>query len=187
MPMGNAWAWPSRLINTERTLAAMLEFAQQCADRARQCSEAGHPLEITHALASEHDQIAADVQQRLGLEEAIPRLAQLVAASPLEAAIYDAYGRSLEQNAYNLLSGQYVNRDLSAYLSDEFAGEFLDQYTLREPKARMPLYHLVGALDPLTAADLSTRINDGLPETLGEWIVADGLTHLKIKLAGDDL
>ena len=139
----------------------------------RQYRQAGHPLEITHALASEHDQIAADVQQRLGLEEAIPRLAQLVAASPVEAAIYDAYGRAWEQNAYNLLSSQYVNRDLSAYLSAEFAGEFLDRYTLRQPKARMPLYHLVGALDPLTAADVSARINDGLPETLGEWILAE--------------
>lgn len=187
MPMGNAWAWPSRVLDTDRTLAAMIEFAQQCADRAGQYRDSGHPLEITHGLAGEHDQIAADVQQRLGLAEAIPRLAQLVAASPVEAAIYDAYGRALEQNAYNLLSSEYVNRDLAAYLSDEFAGEFLDQYTLRQPKPHMPLYHLVGALDPLTAADLTTRINDGLPETLGEWILHDGLTHLKIKLAGDDL
>ena len=51
----------------------------------------------------------------------------------------------------------------------------------------MPLYHLIGALDPLTDADIAKRINDGLPETLGEWIAADGLTHLKIKLNGDDL
>src|SRR2546430_15412292 len=32
-----------------------------------------------------------------------------------------------------------------------------------------------------------TRLGDGLPETLSEWIRADGLTHLKIKLNGDDL
>jgi L-alanine-DL-glutamate epimerase-like enolase superfamily enzyme len=51
----------------------------------------------------------------------------------------------------------------------------------------MPLYHLVGALDPLTPGDVSAPVGDGLPETLGEWIVADGLTHLKIKLSGDDL
>src|SRR5262249_38595819 len=38
-----------------------------------------------------------------------------------------------------------------------------------------------------TDADIKQRINDGLPETLGEWIKADGLTHLKIKLNGDDL
>ncbi len=51
----------------------------------------------------------------------------------------------------------------------------------------MPLYHLVGALDPLTDADIKERLNDGLPETLPEWITFNGLTHLKIKLNGDDL
>ena len=61
------------------------------------------------------------------------------------------------------------------------------QYTSRQPKSNMPLYHLIGALDPLTDADITERLNDGLPETLPEWIVADGLTHLKIKLNGDDL
>jgi L-alanine-DL-glutamate epimerase-like enolase superfamily enzyme len=30
-------------------------------------------------------------------------------------------------------------------------------------------------------------IGDGLPETLGDWIHFNGLTHLKIKLNGDDL
>ena len=30
----------------------------------------------------------------------------------------------------------------------------------------MPLYHLVGALDPLTAADVRQTVGDGLPETL---------------------
>src|SRR5262249_50225317 len=41
--------------------------------------------------------------------------------------------------------------------------------------------------DPLTDADVRTRLNDGLPETLPEWIRSNGLTHLKIKLNGDDL
>jgi L-alanine-DL-glutamate epimerase-like enolase superfamily enzyme len=51
----------------------------------------------------------------------------------------------------------------------------------------MPLYHLVGALDPLTAADVAKPVGDGLPETLAEWIPFNGLTHLKIKLNGEDL
>src|SRR3954468_9664291 len=51
----------------------------------------------------------------------------------------------------------------------------------------MPLYHLIGALDPLEEKDIPKRLNDGLPETLGEWIAYNGLTHLKIKLNGDDL
>ena len=45
----------------------------------------------------------------------------------------------------------------------------------------------MGALDPLTDADNPRPIDDGLPETLGEWIAADGLTHLKIKLGGENL
>ena len=54
-----------------------------------------------------------------------------------------------------------------AYLDHDFAGEYLDQYTLRQPKPSMPLYHLIGALDPLTDADVATRINDGLPRNAG--------------------
>ncbi len=96
----------------------------------------------------------------------MPRLAQLVAASPLEAAIHDAYGKALGQNSYNLLGAEFVNADLGHYLGQDFAGEYLDHYTLREPKPRMPLYHLVGALDPLTIGDVQQRVGDGLPETL---------------------
>ena len=110
-----------------------------------------------------------------------------MAASPWEASLHDAYGQALRANSYDLLGPEFVNRDLGEYLTPEFRGEYLDRYTLRTPKARMPLYHLVGALDPLTDADNSHRINDGLPETLPEWIRADGLTHLKLKLNGDDL
>ena len=36
---------------------------------------------------------------------------------------------------------------------------------------------------PLTDDDIAGRLNDGVPETLGEWILADGLTHMKIKTA----
>ena len=45
------------------------------------------------------------------LSEPLPRLAELVAASPLEAAIYDGYGKALGQNAYNLLGPEYVGAD----------------------------------------------------------------------------
>jgi L-alanine-DL-glutamate epimerase-like enolase superfamily enzyme len=187
MPMGNVWAWPSRQVPGDATLAAMIELGQRVARHASQYQGSGHPLEITHELGTTHQDAAAEITSAAGLGEPMPRLAQLVAASPTEAAIYDAYGKALGQNSYNLLSAEFVGRDLSAYLTDEFAGEYLDRYTLRRPKASMPLYHLVGALDPLTDANLDQRIDDGLPETLPEWIHADGLTHLKIKLNGDDL
>ena len=187
MPVGNVWAWPTDAVSGDATLAAMTEFAKRTVDLAGDYSEAGHPLEITHALAQEHAAITAEIGETLSLAEPLPRLAQLVAASPLEAAIHDAYGKCLDANAYNVLGGEFANADLGHYLSEDFAGEFLDRYTSRSPKGAMPLYHLVGALDPLSAAEVNQAVGDGLPETLGEWIVADGLTHLKIKLNGDDL
>ena len=44
-----------------------------------------------------------------------------------------------------------------------------------------------GVGDGENAADVQKPVGDGLPETLPEWIRRDGLTHLKIKLDGDDL
>lgn len=192
MPMGNVWAWPisnvsSSHVSSEQSLSAMVMLGTKLVSAARDCAHVGHPLEITHALAGDYAPAAQEVVRAMQLGESMPRLAQLVAASPLEAAIHDAYGKTLGSNSYNTLSSEFVNADLGTYLTDEFAGEYLDRYTLRTPKTRIPLYHLVGALDPLIESDIPRRVNDGLPETLGEWILADGLTHLKIKLAGDDL
>lgn len=186
MPLGNAWAWPSKVLSGEQTLSAMERLARLvCEDAVG--PDFGHPLELTHDRAKQHSVLAERVTRELGLSEPMSTLAILVAASPTEAAVHDALGKTLGENSYNLLGPEHVNRDLGSYLGSDFAGEYLDRYTLRQPKAKMPLYHLVGALDPLTDADISQRIGDGLPETLPEWIVADGLTHLKIKLAGDDL
>ncbi len=187
MPIGNVWGWPSAAVSTDQSLSAMIELGLRLATSADSYNGSGHPLEITHELGKAYQKTADEVIGKLGLSEPMPRLAQLVSASPLEAAIHDAYGKALGQNSYNVLGSEFANADLSTYLSDEFAGEYLDQYTSRDPKGSLPLYHLVGALDPLTAGEIETRLDDGLPETLGEWILADGLTHLKIKLAGDDL
>ena len=187
MTMGNIWAWPSRSIAAEQTLAAMIALGHRLVQIAGDYRGIGHPLEIVHDLTASYQQESDAITLAASLSEPMPRLAQLVAASPLDAAIHDAYGKALGQNSYNLLGPEFVSADLASYLTPEFAGEYLDRYTLRQPKPRMPLYHLIGALDPLTDADVATRIGDGLPETLPEWIAADGLTHLKIKLNGDDL
>lgn len=187
MSVGNAWGWPSAVVSSDDTLAAMIETGREIAAAASRYEGSGHPLEITHELSQQYASVADQAIGKRGLAERMPRLAQLVVASPLEAAIHDAYGKTLGENSYNLLGPDYANRDLAAYLTDEFAGEYLDRYTLRTPKEKMPLYHLVGALDPLTESDLGQRLDDGLPETLPEWIDYNGLTHMKIKLNGDDL
>ncbi|QDU59820.1 hypothetical protein Pan216_06530 [Planctomycetes bacterium Pan216] len=187
MPLGNVWAWPSKSVEPDQTAEAMRSIAQRVGAVANDQSELAHPLDHGIAIQKTFPTIGKEIGAAMGIEEEVPMLAILVAASSIDAAIHDAFGKANEINSFNGLSAEFMNHDLSHYLSEEFAGEYLDQYTLREPKETMPLYHLVGALDPLTEADIEKPIKDGRPETLGEWIEADGLTHLKIKLSGEDL
>tara|TARA_B100000809_G_scaffold179540_1_gene177155 strand:+ start:106 stop:1458 length:1353 start_codon:yes stop_codon:yes gene_type:complete len=187
MPIGNIWAWPSADVAPDAAEAAMAEFAKRVVSLVESYPEFGHPIDIMFGLAAEYHHLGRAVAEQQGLDEAIPELAQLVAASPTDAAVHDAFGRINGINAFNALSSEYMTNDLAEYLDEQFAGEYLDAYTLRDPKPSLPLYHLIGALDPLTDSDVETPIDDELPETLPEWIAADGLTHLKIKLNGDDL
>jgi L-alanine-DL-glutamate epimerase-like enolase superfamily enzyme len=142
---------------------------------------------LTHALEPEYRKAAADASRALKLAEPIPWLAALVVASPFDAALHDGFGKVHGLNAYHTYGPDFLTHDLGCYLGADFRGQRLNHYLTREPQPRMPLYHLIGALDPITAADVQKPVGDGLPETLPEWIRRDGLTHLKIKLNGDDL
>lgn len=187
MPVGNVWAWPSATVTPPQSEEAMKAYAEKFAELFSSYPEYAHPIEIQFNVGAEFHHQAKKVSDKLGISEPLPQLAQLVATSSIDAALHDAYGRVHKNNCFNLLSADYCNRDLAYFLDEQFSGEYLDRYTLRKPTASLPLYHLVGALDPLTDSDVSERPNDGLPCTLGEWIAADGLTHLKIKLSGENL
>jgi L-alanine-DL-glutamate epimerase-like enolase superfamily enzyme len=183
MPLGNIWSWPTRALTYEQTLSAMQDFATSTASLYGGCKLSGHPIDITHTLEPELLKLTLREQ----LSEPMPALAKLVVASAFDAALHDAYGKLYGLNCYHTYGPEFLEHDLGHYLGSEFAGERLQNYVTTEPKPQMPLYHLVGALDPLTPADVKTHVGDGLPEHLGEWIHRDGLTHLKVKLNGDDL
>ncbi len=187
MPLGNVWSFPSRVLNYDTTLGAMKTLAERIAGIAGSCTESGHPIDLGWALEPQYERAAAEVSRELRLAEPIPRLCTMVVASAFDAAVHDAYGKLHGHNCYQTYGPDFLDHDLGHYLGAEFQGETLEQYISREPTSRLPLYHLVGALDPLTDADVTRPIGDGLPETLPEWISLNGLTHLKIKLNGDDL
>jgi L-alanine-DL-glutamate epimerase-like enolase superfamily enzyme len=183
MPLGNVWSFPSKQLGYDQTLAAMKALVERIAGITGSCTEVGHPIDLTWVLEPEYVKAAAAVEAG----EPIPILCTLVCASPFDAALHDAFGRVHGLNCYHTYGPDFLSHDLGHYLGDKFRGEPLDRYVRREPQPRMPLYHLIGALDPLEERDIAKRIGDGLPETLPEWIEHDGLTHLKIKLNGDDL
>jgi L-alanine-DL-glutamate epimerase-like enolase superfamily enzyme len=186
MPLGNVWAFPSTRVAAADTNRAMAALAEAIGRGWPSLSELAHPVELAHQFEPAAFRLADRVTRDLGLAEPIPPLATLVAASPFDAALHDAYGRVHGRHVYECYGREWLEADLSRYLDAGFQGERLPSYTLPRPKPRLPLYHLVGALDALTDADLAARVDDGLPNTLGEWIVQDQLTHLKIKLNGND-
>ncbi len=126
-------------------------------DHARALAPSGDPLQITHQLAKERDAIAADFAKERNLQEPIPKLAVMLAVSPLEAAIHDAFGRAHGRNSFECMTSEFLNEDLSAYLGEEFVGSYPDKYLSAKPKPTMPLYHLVGALDPLSDDDSANQ------------------------------
>jgi L-alanine-DL-glutamate epimerase-like enolase superfamily enzyme len=187
MPLGNVWAYPSRAMNYQQTLAAMKAVAERVAAVYRGHKDYGHPIDITWAIEHEYVREAEEVGRRLNVADPIPVLATLVCASPFDAALHDAFGKAHGLNCYSTYGRDFLPNDLGHYLGAEFSGLHLGEFISTKAKPRMPLYHLVGALDPLTAADVKQPVGDGLPETLAEWIPFSGLTHLKIKLNGDEL
>ena len=187
MPLGNVWSFPSQKHTYDETLAAMQALAERIRSLLLDFGGFAHPIEIAGELEPLYRSALPGVQEACGLHEPIPVLCMLVVASPFDAALHDAYGKLWGKNAFQACGPEYVNHSLEHHLNDDFRGEYLDRYILKQPKPRMPLYHLVGAVDPLTEEDIPRRLNDGLPETLAEWIRTDGLTHLKIKLNGDNL
>jgi L-alanine-DL-glutamate epimerase-like enolase superfamily enzyme len=184
MPLGNVWSFPSKKLTYDQTLQAMKDLAGRIAKLTKQHSEWGHPIDLNVAVQPQFLAAAAEISRTLA--QPIPDLCTIVTASPFDAAIHDAYGKLHNRNAFQTVGPEFLPHTLDHYLGPEFRGETLDRYILPAAKPTLPLYHLVGASDPIAAEDVTHPVHDGLPETLSEWIKYNGITHFKIKLNGDD-
>jgi len=185
MTLGNAWAFPAA--TQDEGLGAMMALAGEFRERTAACDDTGHPIDLFRSLEPEFLRVAAAVSKRRNLATPIPKLCTLVVASAFDAAIHDAYGKAFGISAYDTYNSRFMSRDLSVDLGSSFKGEYIDRYVPTKPAARMPVFHSVGASDPLDASDVKTRIEDGLPNTLEEWVPRDGLIRFKIKLNGGNL
>ena len=68
----------------------------------------------------------------------------------------------------------------------EFEGMDLASFAAGlKPAATIAARHTVGLVDPITAADNKTPVNDGLPETLEEVVERYGHRYFKLKVGGN--
>ena len=187
MTMGTAWAWPSKTLSPEQVLRTVLALAERIVQALPSFEPVTHPLHFSTQLKEVAKAKAAELQTAMKLTESIPDLAIALAFSTIDIAIHDAYGRLNNANAFDCLTPEHIGNDLSLWLGEDFIGKHFQDSVLPAPTSTLSLYHLVGSLDPLSTADLNKPVGDGLPETLEEWIRTQHLSHLKVKLTGQDL
>src|SRR5437773_12355306 len=113
-----------------------------------------HPLDINTALEPEYLKAADETSREMKLPRPVPKLCTLVTASPVDAAIHDAFGKLHGRNSFSACGRDFVRYDLAHYLNADFRGEYLDPYISRKAAPRVRMYHSVGASDALTRAEL---------------------------------
>lgn len=187
MTMGSAWAWPSKTMSSEQVLRVVTALYDRVVSAAEKIDFGNHPIEHALRVKEQAKQLAIELAEQMKLSEPIPELAIMLVCSSIDAAMHDAFGRLHGKGSFACINRELVPETLDTWLGLEFAGKHLSDFVTEKPTETLPLYHLVGGLDPLSAADIGQRVNDGLPETLEEWIHAEQLTHLKLKLCGTDL
>ena len=112
---------------------------------------------------------------------------------PFDLSLHDAYGMANEIPTYQTYNSSFLNSDLSNFIEPvdknnfSFENKTPADFLVHDLPNEIPVWHLVGGLDPLNQSELSgNEPKDGYPVDLRGWIERDGLKCLKIKLRGND-
>ncbi len=122
---------------------------------------------------------------RAGAERNQEALTSAFASALIERAVLDAFCRIENVSFFQAVKEERLGIELAA-IHPELTGLRLSETIADRPRTAFWIRHTVGASDPLTRADLGDRaVNDGLPETLQEYIEEDGVRFFKIKVTGE--
>lgn len=195
VPLSAQWAWPHDSMPVVARVESMMRCCELLAHAWVLNTELGHALEIGDdfnrvtlpALMGRLNRFSPE-------DEQLPYLAALICNSAFDIALHDAYGNKQGLPVYDTYGPEFMNRDLSAFISPskdsnyDFAGMYPRDFLENSPAETLPVWHLVGGLDALTQEEGGELIDagDDLPVTLTAWIDRDGIDCLKIKLRGDD-
>jgi len=187
-PLSVSWVWPCSLAYEVRE-KILKDFCVELAEAWAEFPVSGHPMEIgSDFLAQALPALLRE--NNAARKEPMPWLAALVCCSPFDLALHDAFGVANDVPTYEIYNARFMNRDLAELYGTEDAALFSGRYPqdfFQPRRDRLPAWHLVGGRDPLRETDLTgDEPADGVPVLLRDWIRADGLRCLKIKLRGND-
>ncbi len=100
----------------------------------------------------------------------------------VDRAVLDALCRARAVSFHTAMRDNLAG--IAAQRSEFTAFDFGRFLAALRPAGSIEARHTVGMLDAITAADLSERVNDGLPETLEEVIQLYGHRYFKLKVGG---
>ena len=159
-------------------LTEMLEVIRHAADVARALPPQPTVFALWRALSA--------AQRAWAEERGFPPLLAGFGVSLMERAVIDGFCRATGQRFADAVRRNTLGVELGA-IYPELAATAPADFLPPQPARTMIVRHTVGLTDPLADADIDAahRVNDGLPQSLEEFIRAQGLTYFKIKLGGD--
>jgi len=192
-PLSVQWVWPSNVSYGYRH-DALKDFCEQLTAAWASFDISGHPLEIGYEFQQRVlPTLLGGFNRGCQPQERMSNLAALVCCSPFDLALHDAFGNAHGLPVYDTYTEAYMNRDLGYYLEAaedvdiDFHGKYPADFLLKQREEKMPVWHLVGGLDPLNKSQLNGQeVDDQEPVLLGDWIEQDGIRCLKVKLRGND-
>lgn len=136
------------------------------------------PFEKWHAC---HDQV-----MRVGRSQGQEDLTSSFASALMERALVDGVCRLERTSVFQMIKQDRLGFQPSR-LHPNLGNLRFPDVIAEQPRTEFFIRHTVGTSDPLTAADLSPaqQVDDGLPETLEDYIRTDGVRFFKVKISGD--
>lgn len=177
------WAWPRSALTVEQRDAVLRDLTRRLADGA--CGRP--PADPIRRWLDAHEAVgdaAADIAAAAGLGEPVPPLAALLSLGAVDNALHDAWARAARRPAHTMYTGKHLRDDLGVRFGPALDGRWPGDF-LAARRTRLEVQHLAGATDPLEPDDAA----DGR-RSLREWLTADGVRHVKVKVhardAGED-
>lgn len=170
------WAWPSTTVDLDRRDTAMRRCVQGFAAHAEELGP-DDPVQLWRNLESVVPSVARAAAEQVDGVPEMPRLAATLALGAVDNAIHDAWSRAASRPAFSMYNREFLSQDLrwlDPALTGRYPGDFHEQ-----PRQALPVQHVVGVGDPVEAGDAAQR-------PLRDWLRADGVRHLKVKVRGAD-
>ncbi|MDO9501680.1 mandelate racemase [Falsiroseomonas sp.] len=157
----------------EQQLRRALELATEASLAAGADTAFGHFANSYTALAA------------AAAEEALNPLVASYGRALLDRAMLDAVLKAKGVSFWTGMRGNIGGMAPHAVAPDLAGFDFAGMLAGQAPLQRLHARHTVGLVDPITAGDQDTRVNDSLPETLEEVASGYGHRYWKLKVGGN--